>query len=78
VTRHAQAKNVELQLAQNNGGMLLTISDNGRGFDPKNIDLINQFGIQGMRERTEMLGGSLELDSRPEGGTTIRLVWRGS
>ena len=68
IAKHAQAKNVHVQLSQNNGCLDVTISDNGRGFDPKNIDLLNQFGIQGMRERTEMLGGSLEVESRPEGG----------
>jgi len=77
VAKHASARDVRVQLSQNNGCLDVTISDNGRGFDPKNIDLLNQFGIQGMRERTEMLGGSLEVESRPEGGTTIQLAWRG-
>lgn len=76
VAQHAQAKHVKLQLTQNSNCLSLTISDDGRGFDPKNIDILNQFGIQGMRERTEMLGGRLELDSHPEGGTTIQVEWR--
>lgn len=78
VSQHAQAKNVTVKLSKNNSRLELTISDNGRGFDPKNIDMITQFGIQGMRERTEMLGGKLEVESRPEDGTTIRLAWKGN
>jgi signal transduction histidine kinase len=78
VALHAQAKMVNVQLCQNNNHLELTISDNGRGFDPENIDLLNQFGIQGMRERTEMLGGRLKLESRPKYGTTIQLIWGGN
>ncbi len=78
VARHAQAKNVKVRLSQNKDQLELIISDNGRGFDPSKIDAITKFGIQGMRERTEMLGGNLEVDSRPEGGTMIRLVWKGA
>jgi signal transduction histidine kinase len=78
VALHAQAKMVNVQLCQNNNHLELTISDNGRGFDPENIDLLNQFGIQGMRERTEMLGGRLKLESRPKYGTTIQLEWGGN
>jgi signal transduction histidine kinase len=75
VAQHAQAKHVNVRLSQNSDCLALTISDNGRGFDPKNIDLLNRFGIQGMRERAETLGGRLELDSGPEGGTTILVEW---
>jgi signal transduction histidine kinase len=62
-------------LSQLNGDLELAISDDGRGFDLESIDMINQFGLQGMRERTEMLGGKLEVESRSGHGTTIRLVW---
>jgi signal transduction histidine kinase len=78
VVRHAQAKNLQVHLSQKSNCLELTISDDGRGFDLKNIDLLAQFGIQGMLERTQMLGGQLEVDSRPERGTTIRFTWRGS
>ncbi len=77
VALHAQARNVKMRLSQSDGHFALTISDDGRGFEPGNVDLANQFGLQGMRERTEMLGGSLEVDSQPGSGTTIRLTWGG-
>jgi signal transduction histidine kinase len=75
VAQHAQARNVKVQLSQLNGDLELAISDDGRGFDLESIDMINQFGLQGMRERTEMLGGKLEVESRSGRGTTIRLAW---
>jgi len=77
VAQHAQAKDLHLQLSQNNGCLQLMISDNGRGFDPRNISLLDRFGIQGMRERTEMLGGQFDVESQAERGTTIRFTWRG-
>lgn len=78
VARHAQAKNLQVQLSQKSDCLELTISDDGRGFDLRNINQFDQFGIRGMRERTEMLGGQLEVESRPACGTTIRFAWRGT
>ena len=75
VIQHAEARNVKLRISQANGSFAMTISDDGRGFDPESVDLIHQFGLQGMRERTEMLGGQLEMVSQPGNGTTISLTW---
>ena len=76
IARHAQARNVKVQLSQLNGNIELIISDDGRGFDLENVDIVNQFGLQGMRERTELLGGRLDVESSPGQGTTIHLAWR--
>ncbi|MCW5852955.1 MAG: sensor histidine kinase [Anaerolineae bacterium] len=73
VERHAQATAVRVILAQDNGRLILTIADNGQGFavsEARN----GHFGLQGMRERAAVIGGALEVDSRPEGGTMVRLV----
>jgi signal transduction histidine kinase len=78
VTRHAQAKDLQVRLSQNKDCLELIVSDNGRGFDLNDVNLSDQFGIKGMRERTEMLGGQLEVKSQPERGTTIKFSWRGS
>jgi signal transduction histidine kinase len=75
VAQHAQARHVRLSVAQENGHFDMTITDDGRGFDPENVDLVDQFGLQGMRERTELLGGDLRVESKPGSGTTIRLAW---
>jgi signal transduction histidine kinase len=77
VAQHADARNVRLSISQANGHFAMTISDDGRGFDPESVDLIHQFGLQGMRERTNILGGKLEVESQPGSGTTISLAWGG-
>jgi signal transduction histidine kinase len=64
VTRHAQASDLQVHLSQSTDCLELTISDNGRGFDLSDVNLSDQFGIRGMRERTEMLAGQLEMESQ--------------
>jgi two-component system, NarL family, sensor histidine kinase DesK len=64
VVRHAQATNCRLRLEQNNGTCRLEIADDGQGFVT-----IEGNGLRGMRERVEMLGGTLERNNRS--GTTL-------
>jgi len=64
VVRHAQATNCRLRLEQNNGTCRLEIADDGQGF----VSLEGN-GLRGMRERVEMLGGTLERNNRS--GTTL-------
>ena len=59
VVRHAQARNCRLRLEQQNGSCRLEIQDDGRGF----VTLEGN-GLRGMRERVEMLGGTLERMNR--------------
>ena len=47
----------------------MKISDDGSGFDPKRT---RGMGLLGMEERVKRLGGTIEIDSRPGTGTTIR------
>ena len=50
------------------------MSDDGVGFSPDGGELVRQghFGIAGMRQRVEMVGGTLEIESSPGSGTTVR------
>ena len=59
VVRHAQARTCRLRLEQQNGSCRLEIQDDGRGFST-----IEGNGLRGMRERVEMLGGTLERTNR--------------
>jgi len=69
VVRHAEATAVEVSLARNGGDAVLTIRDNGRGMpQPANPQSL---GLLGIRERAELLGGSVVIDSRPGDGTMI-------
>ena len=73
VAKHAEASNVAVLLHRNTSYVSLIIEDNGLGFD-YNQHLItgeNGLGLIGLRERVELTGGTLEIESRVGHGTTI-------
>jgi signal transduction histidine kinase len=80
VTRHAAATEVRVSLQPEKGALTLAVVDNGRGFDLKEIEASECLGLAGMRERAGLLGGSLEIRSRPGKGTRVcfRLPVHGS
>ena len=72
VAKHADANDVELELAVDQGGVQLRVIDDGRGID---ADAPRGFGLANLRERAELLGGEFRLANRGDGvGTT--LTWR--
>ena len=72
VARHAEVKNVDVNIFVN-GRLDVEIRDQGRGFDPANLNSVSRQtgGISGMRERVSWLGGSLSVISSSGAGTTI-------
>jgi signal transduction histidine kinase len=72
--RHAQAQRVRVSLSQEDSRLTLAVSDDGRGFDPGDVDAERHLGIRGMQERAEMVGGTLEIESEPGQGTMVRLA----
>jgi len=70
VARHAGAERVAIQLVATPERVRLVVEDDGRGFDASRIPE-GRHGIVGMRERAEMLGGTLEVRSSPGAGTRI-------
>jgi PAS domain S-box-containing protein len=78
VTRHSQAKYVEVQLCDRKGRVYCQIKDDGIGFEPKTV-LSGQsrnggLGLALARERIEAQGGTLELDSAPGKGTRLQIT----
>ena len=71
VTRHAQASHVELRIKTQNGNLLLSVTDNGRGFDTGILSETKTLGVAGMRERAGLVGGQLEVQSSPGTGTAV-------
>jgi GAF domain-containing protein len=71
VARHARATTVRAELVREDGGLRLQVADNGRGFDPEEVRGKRSLGLLGMRERAEMLEGTLEIDGDSGAGTTI-------
>jgi signal transduction histidine kinase len=70
--RHGGAKEVRLGLTGDPA--VLTVCDDGKGFDPTSPRSPQSFGLQSMRERAESLGGDFELESTPGHGTTVRVT----
>jgi two-component system, NarL family, sensor histidine kinase UhpB len=68
--RHARAKNVTVAIADESGGLALTVRDDGQGMPPGQP---KGYGIRGMQERVEGLGGRYVIDSAPGEGACIRI-----
>jgi signal transduction histidine kinase len=73
VELHAGAKRVRIALRKDENGAALLIEDDGAGFDPQ-APAPGHFGVTGMRERAELAGARLTIDSAPGAGTRITLV----
>jgi PAS domain S-box-containing protein len=73
VARHANASEVGVRLAKENGDLTLEVHDNGIGIGAKQLSDGRSFGILGMRERAALLGGKLTIIAAPEKGTTVRV-----
>ena len=77
VARHAKARHVTLELHKNLADLVLGVYDDGVGFDvPRVRDRSAEgqnFGLLGMRERVDLIGGRMEIESRPGDGTKVRL-----
>ena len=70
VVKHAQAGNVSVVLTRSDGTIKAVIEDDGTGFEPA-ASAGEGIGLVGMRERIELLDGSLTVESSPRSGTTV-------
>lgn len=74
--RHAQASTVSVLLHHNNRSATLQVIDDGIGFDPSTVQEQGGFGLRGMEERANRLGGTLTVDSSPGAGTKVTVEVR--
>ena len=73
--KHAQAHEVDVELAFEPDRVELRVRDDGCGFDASTIDAgTGHFGVVGMRERAEQLGGRLRLETAPDQGTEVAVA----
>jgi signal transduction histidine kinase len=75
IARHAQATKVTMSIREVSGAIRMEISDNGQSFDVKKAIFSKnpkRLGLVGMKERIEMVGGKLAIESLPGRGTTVR------
>jgi signal transduction histidine kinase len=79
ITRHAHAHTVALHLAFDGARLALMIRDDGRGFNAPatlhDLPARGHFGLVGLRERVELIGGALAIESEPGKGAGIRVEW---
>ncbi len=77
VVRHAQAKTACLNITFGSENLILRLQDDGRGFEPPlnpaELAHTGHFGLMGIRERALLLGGRLEVRSKPGSGTTLEV-----
>ena len=75
VARHAGARHVSILLDKRDHDVRLIVEDDGKGFDvPSTLQRASaerRLGLSGMRERVALVGGAIEVESRPGGGTTL-------
>ena len=71
VVRHARARRVDVLLEHRGDRVLAMVEDDGIGFEPESAQDGEHYGLLGLRERAEALGGSLTVESAPGSGTTI-------
>lgn len=75
VVKHAQARTAEIVVTRNPNSVLLSIRDDGAGFDPTKIkSATGGFGLFNVRERMQHSGGELKIESSSPGGTCVTLV----
>ncbi|MFZ0707510.1 MAG: sensor histidine kinase, partial [Candidatus Korobacteraceae bacterium] len=74
VTKHSEASRAQVSLDKLDGGIHLSISDNGKGFDLKGVSDRKGLGLWSMKERVRLIGGRFEIRSEPYRGTRIE-VW---
>ena len=71
VARHAGAKTVKVSLGRKDDELVLSIEDDGRGFDKFETASKKTLGVLGMEERSEMMGGNYQISSQPGAGTIV-------
>ncbi len=70
--RHAECQVIEVEIGHSDAGVELSITDDGRGIPPAQLMDPTSFGLVGMRERAELLGGCVTIHTSPRDGTCIR------
>lgn len=75
--KHSQAETIEVSLNEDNGKLVLIVKDDGIGFNPSQKRKISKsksgLGIENMKERSSLLGGDFELNSKLKFGTTVKI-----
>jgi NarL family two-component system sensor histidine kinase YdfH len=72
IAHHAQTQNAEVNVRMKDKSLLITIQDDGLGFDPSAIPS-GHYGILGIKERVRLVNGSLRIESAKGKGTLLKI-----
>ncbi|WP_370177621.1 sensor histidine kinase [Alteriqipengyuania sp.] len=75
VVKHSGTREVEMTFDAAEDRAMLTVSDHGRGFDQAQVDRHESLGLSIMRDRAQMIDATLEIDSAPEQGCRVTMIW---
>ncbi len=73
--KHSRASHLWIDLTYCDGNYRLTVSDDGIGFDPTNIETGQGMGMRNLRYRASLLGGSFAIERNLQGGTTVGVTY---
>jgi signal transduction histidine kinase/ligand-binding sensor domain-containing protein len=77
VIKHSNGSKADVKVKRLENRIMIEINDNGRGFDPDSLPTEKRsFGLAGLRERAQLLGGDFVLDSKPGVGTKVSVSFR--
>ena len=77
VVKHAAAHRVRVEVRRQDGGVRLSVEDDGKGFDPERVPE-GHLGLAGMRARSERVGARFSCTSQPGEGTTVEVTMDGA
>jgi PAS domain S-box-containing protein len=73
IARHSGARKAWIVIAVQDGEIRMEVEDDGRGIAAADLAKVRSLGLKGMRERFTFIGGALEIDAAPRGGTRLRI-----
>ena len=73
IRKHANASLVWVDFHEIDGDLVLEVRDDGIGFLPEDVSPSSRYGLQGMRERSDLIGADFQVESKSQGGTIIRI-----
>jgi signal transduction histidine kinase len=72
IVKHARATQVRVEVSVRDDELMIVVEDNGSGIDPDRRDAVGSHGLATMRHRVRSFGGTLDIESPPQGGTRVR------
>ena len=74
IIKHSHAREAKLSIKENNASLQIDIVDNGKGFDPSKFHILEGFGISQIKARISNLKGTIDINSKPNAGTSISMM----